>query len=385
MSFSPEEKQAHIYSVWLAGCLGAGQSYMAAVAQMGSEQAVFNASELEWSMLGIFKPAQLEKLSKRDLSAAKRIVQICENNSWHIISQCSEYYPVHLKNIGDPPSLIYAWGDAQSLKSELMISIVGAREASTYGRNVAFRLAASLARAGCTVVSGGALGIDTASHEGAVSTGGKTVSVMGCGLGSGYLPENEALRNMVSKHGAVISEYAPITSPTRASFPLRNRIISGMSLATVIVEAGEKSGSLGTARHAQSQGRDVCAVPGDLISSAFTGSNVLIANGAKPVFSAADVLSEYIYTYPHLIDLEKVERTLDPPTGTQIKVKPAAPEDLSETQSLVYGLFSTEPVGYDYLIENSGLTAPQLSQTLTELELKGIITGCAGRRYTIVD
>ncbi len=371
------------YQIWLAQALGAGSDYLTAVSEFGSEHAFFEASETQWRMLGVFRPAQLERLSKREIERASRYAQICRNNSWHIVTQCSEYYPPHLKNISNSPALIYVNGDLECLKSKLNVSIVGAREASRYGKEVAYRLAASLVKAGATVVSGGALGIDSASHEGALAAGGKTVAVMGCGLGSSYLPENEALRNKISHSGAVISEYLPLTSPTRASFPMRNRIISGMSLATVIVEAGEKSGSLGTARHAISQGRDVCAVPGDAISSAYIGSNILIANGAKPVFSAADVLSDYVYTYPELIDLDKLERKLVSAEENE-PVKQQAPDGMSENQRRVYDLFGTDEISFDSLVIQSGLTASELSVELTGLEIEGLITACPGNRYKIV-
>ncbi len=371
------------YKIWLAQALGAGSDYLTAVSEFGSERAFFEASETEWRMLGIFRPAQLERLSKRDIASASKAAQICKNNSWHIVSQCSEYYPPHLKNITNSPALIYVNGDVECLKSKLTVAVVGAREASRYGKEVAYRLAASLVKAGATIVSGGALGIDSASHEGAISAGGKTVAVMGCGLGSSYLPENEALRNSVSKNGAVISEYLPLTSPTRASFPMRNRIISGMSLATVIVEAGEKSGSLGTAKHAMEQGRDVCAVPGDAISSAYIGSNILIANGAKPVFSAADVLSDYIYMYPELINLDKLERTLVSKEKKE-PVKQQAPDDMSENQRKVYSLFGSEEISFDSLVINSSMSAAELSVILTELEIEGLITVCPGNRYKII-
>ncbi len=372
-----------VYRIWLAQCLGAGSDYLTAIGEFGSAKEFYDADKTEWRMLGIFKPSQLEKLSARDLSSAARYEQICRNNSWHIIPQDSEYYPHHLKNIKNAPALLYVNGDIECLKAKLCISIVGAREASNYGKEVAFRLAASLARAGAVVVSGGALGIDSASHEGAINAGGKTVAVMGCGLGAAYLPENEALRSSVSKNGAVISEYPPLSKPARASFPMRNRIISGMSLMTVVVEASERSGSLGTAKHAISQGRDVGAVPGDVISSAYVGSNLLLSEGAKHISSAADVLEDYVYIYPELIDLSRVERTLERKAAEPVKKR--APDSLTERQASVYELFGSEPLSFDLLATKSGLDAPALSLTLTELELEGLITGCAGGRYKITD
>ncbi len=372
-----------VYEVWLASALGAGSDYLTAVSEFGGAHAFFESSETEWRMLGVFKPAQLERLSKRDISRASRAVQICKNNSWHIVTQCSEYYPPHLKNISNSPSLLYVNGDPGCLRAMLTVSIVGARDASRYGKEVAYRLAASLTKAGATVVSGGALGIDSASHEGAISAGGKTVAVMGCGLGAAYLPENEALRNSVSKNGALVSEYFPLTGPSRGSFPQRNRIISGMSLATVIIEAGEKSGSLGTAKHALEQGRDVCAVPGDAISSAYIGSNILIANGAKPVFSAADVLSDYVYMYPELINLESLERTLAS-SPKRAPVKQRMPDGLGDKQRIVYELFGDDEISFDSLIIGSGLSVPELSAVLTELEIEGLITACPGNRYKFI-
>lgn len=371
-----------VYELWLAECLGAGSDWLTSVTEFGSAQAFYEATEFEWRLMGVLSPTQIEKLKKRNLKSASAAVQVCKNNGWNIVHQNSEFYPPHLLNIKNSPAVLFVNGDLSCLKSKLTVSVVGAREASNYGKEIAFRLAASLVKAGVTVVSGGALGIDSASHEGAISAGGKTVSVMGCGLGSSYLPENEPLRKSVSENGAVISEYFPLTSPTRGSFPMRNRIISGMSLATVIVEAGEKSGSLGTARYAISQGRDVCAVPGDLISSAYTGSNILIAQGAKPVFSAADILSDYVYTYPELIDLSKVERTLEGRTAAA-KPKQSAPVGLSIDAKTVYELFGSEELSYDYLITNSGLNASAMAATLTELELYGLITACPGKRYKI--
>lgn len=372
-----------VYKIWLATALGAGPDYLTAVNEFGSAQGAFEADEIEWRLLGVFTPAQLERMRKRDIKSASRYDGICKNNGWHIIDQDSEYYPVHLKRIADCPALLYVNGDPECLKAKLCISIVGAREASNYGKKVAFNLAASLVRGGATVISGGALGIDSASHEGAINAGGKTVAVMGCGLGAAYLPENEAMRNEVSKHGAVISEYLPLSKPSRGSFPLRNRIISGMSLMTVVVEASERSGSLGTAKYAAAQGRDVGAVPGSVISSAYVGSSYLLSNGAKMVTSAADVLSDYVYTYPELIDLNKVERTLVFGSANSEPIKKQAPDSLTEQQAAVYALFGNDELSFDYLVTNSGFEAPLLSQLLLELELQGLIQTCAGSRYKI--
>lgn len=213
--------------------------------------------------------------------------------------------------------MLFVWGDETILNSEVMLSVVGTRKASNYSMRVTRLLSSKLARAGAVIVSGGALGVDSAAHTGAME-GGRTIAVLGCGFGTDYLRDNAALRREISKNGAVITEYFPFTPASRTTFPMRNRIISGMSLGTIVVEAGERSGSLITARLALSEGRDVFAVPGEVITSAFTGTNRLIHDGAKPVFTALDVLEEYYYTYPDKIDLSGADK----PLGEALKNMP---------------------------------------------------------------
>ncbi len=375
-----EEKDERVYSVWLSHCIGVGPGSFDALSFFPSARAFYEAGTAEWYATGLFRPAQLRRMEKRDLTDAKRIVRQCDENAWHIIDVNSEYYPVNLKEIVDAPGVLYVWGDPACLKDERMIAVVGARDATRYSIEVAHRLTADFARAGMTVVSGGALGIDTAAHRGALEGGGKTVAVMGCGLGASYLNENEGLRRDVAASGAVISELAPFSKPFQGSFPQRNRLISGLSKGTVVIEAGENSGSLGTAEHAYRQNRDVFAVPGDVISSSFVGSNVLIANGAKPVFRAEDVLYDYEYLYNLDLSALRGESVRKP-----ARHKPLAPETLSDVQRKVYACFDCEPVGFDALVAQSGLSAPLLSQTLTELQIIGLIRPLPGKRFTAAD
>lgn len=184
------------------------------------------------------------------------------------------------------------------------MAVVGTRSATPYGHKTAFRLSYRLAECGALIVSGGALGIDSEAHRGALQAGGRTIAVLGCSIDYPYLSANAELRKMISEHGALISEYPPGTPPSKVSFPIRNRLISGLALGTVVVEASIKSGSLITADHALNQGKDVFAVPGNIMSSAYAGSNRLLSDGAKPVFSAADILSEYTSQYPHKINMD---------------------------------------------------------------------------------
>ena len=374
------EKDERVYSVWLSRCLGAGANSFDAFSFFPSARELFEAGAAAWYGSGLFRPAQLHRMEQRDLTEAETIVRQCDENSWHIVDLNSEYYPINLKDISDAPGVLYVWGDPACLKEERMIAVVGARDATRYSVEVTHRLTADFAHVGVTVVSGGALGIDTAAHRGAIEGGGVTVAVMGCGLGAAYLSENEGLRRDVAANGAVISEFVPFSKPFPGSFPQRNRIISGLAKGTLVIEAGENSGSLGTAACAYRQNRDVFAVPGDVISSAFTGSNVLIANGAKPVFCAEDVLYDYAYLYG--IDLSALHSE---PLRKPARHKPLAPETLSEEQRKVYACFDCEPVSFDALAAQSGLSAPLLTQTLTELQILGLIQPLPGKRFAVAD
>ncbi len=200
-------------------------------------------------------------------------------------------FPDRLRRIFDPPQVLYYRGRLP--QDELLIGIVGARRASAYGRNAAKALAAGVVAGGAGVVSGAARGIDSAAHEGALEAGGYTVAVLGCGVDVVYPPENGKLLARIAEQGAIVSEYWPGGEPLPHHFPVRNRIISGLSHGVTVVEAAEKSGSLITADWALEQGRDVFAVPGSIFSATSAGANRLLKQGAKPVTTAADILEEY--------------------------------------------------------------------------------------------
>ena len=309
--------------------------------------------------------------------------------------------------------MLFVWGDETILNSEVMLSVVGTRKASNYSMRVTRLLSSKLAKAGAVIVSGGALGVDNAAHTGAME-GGRTIAVLGCGLGTDYLRDNAALRREISKNGAVITEYFPFTPASRTTFPMRNRIISGMSLGTIVVEAGERSGSLITARLALSEGRDVFAVPGEVITSAFTGTNRLIHDGAKPVFTALDVLEEYYYTYPDKIDLSGADKPLGEALKNmpieEVSVPEAAhravrqksktaqrkaaenktpqksaprelPDSLTENAKKLYSVLTTEPRHIDDLSEEAKLSSADTLAALTELELYSLVALSEGKHY----
>lgn len=396
-----------IYWIWLLRCLGPAAPIADMIAVFGSARGAYEAGTVEWRLSGILTAKQIAALSKYSPSESGGVLRACRENGWEILTPDSPYYPQKLRELRNFPPVLFLRGDKEALLPEVKLAMVGTRKATGYSLRVASMLAQSLSAAGVTVVSGGALGIDSAAHTGALRAGGKTIAVLGCGLGTDYLRENAALRREISENGALISEFLPFSPASRTTFPLRNRIISALSLGTVVVEAGEKSGSLITARYAMEQGRDVFAVPGDVISSAFTGANKLIHDGAKPVFSPLDILEEYVYTYADAIHVEaatKVFETLQTPMRQTYETargkapktaQPAAPEtaampansdrELPETASknakAVYTALQDGERHIDEIADCTGLSVGECLAALTELELYGCAALTQGKKY----
>jgi DNA processing protein len=248
----------------------------------------------------------------------------------------------------------------------LAIAIVGTRHASPYGLRQAERLAGSLARAGLTITSGLARGVDAAAHRGALAAGGRTVAVLGSGVLNIYPPEHKRLAGEVAEAGAVISESPPMFEPLAGSFPQRNRIISGLSLGVIVVEAGERSGALITARHAMEQGRDVFAVPGSVENRSARGCHRLIRDGAKLVESADDVLEE----------LGPLVEATPREDGTEIH-HPAELQ-LNEIEQQVLAAIDGEPTSIDHIVAGSGLPVPRVLSTLSVLEMRHLIRRLSG-------
>ena len=399
-----------LYWVWLSLGLGAGASCLDLVTYFEwNPYEIYGSTFNEIFSLNVLNKKRVEKLKSFPIEKAEEILRVSKENGWKIVTPSSEYYPQNLLHLQDLPLVLYVQGDETVLTNEMSVSVVGARMASDYGRAVARALSSAMASLGFTIVSGGALGIDSAAHQGALDENGKTICVLGCGLGTKYLMENQPLRDKIASNGAVITEFPPMTSASRTTFPLRNRIISGLTLGTVVVEAGEKSGSLITARLAAEQGRDVFAVPGDLVSSSFLGTNNLIRNGATPVFSLNDVLEEYCYRFfdklnnetrlPDdeimrraqeylLADKVKEEVKKEEPKKVVVKEekvteKKPAPSYLTPNALKVYELIANEPIHVDEITNFCKLSTEATLSALTELEIYGLITQISGRRYKI--
>jgi DNA processing protein len=279
-----------------------------------------------------------------------------------ILTWEDELYPKRLKEIDQPPPVLYERG-ALSDEDSWAVAVVGTRRVSAYGRQVAEDVAAFLANSGVTVVSGLARGVDAIAHQSALKAGGRTIAVLGCGVDRIYPPEHMQLAEKIIASGAILSDYAPGTAPDAANFPPRNRIISGLSMATVVVEAGETSGALITAQFAVDQGREVFSVPGSILAPQSKGTNRLIAQGAHPMLSARDLLD--ILNLGRVTEQREVRKILP---GNEIEAK-------------LLSVLTHEPKHMDEIRNQTGLPIERVSATLVMMELKGMVRQVGGVNY----
>ena len=294
-----------------------------------------------------------------------RCMEQFEAQGISILTWEDELYPVRLKEIDQPPPVLYVRGEL-TREDAWAIAIVGTRRVSAYGRQVTEELASFLAANGVTVVSGLARGVDAIAHLSTLKAGGRTIAVLGCGVDRIYPPEHAQLAGRMIASGAIVSDYAPGTPPDASNFPPRNRIISGLSMAVVVVEAGETSGALITAQFAADQGREVFAVPGNILAPQSKGTNRLIAQGARPMLSVRDLLD--------VLNLTKVTE--------QRTVRNVLPGDEIETKLM--SILTHEPMHMDEIRSQTGLPIERVSATLVMLELKGLVRQVGGMNYVAV-
>ncbi|MBO4341555.1 MAG: DNA-processing protein DprA [Clostridia bacterium] len=363
------------YWIWLSMALGPGARTDEVLAAYPSPEQLYLQSRAQRMMSGVFTKAKLDRLEAVELSEAEKAAEICEKNKWKIYTPESEDYPASLKTLTDMPLVLFCEGDLSCIKDKIAIGVVGTRTPSSESVKIAKSISRDAAGEGAVIVSGGAMGIDTAAHEGALSAGGVTVCVLGCGLGTRYLMGNAAMRSEIAEKGAVVTEYPPFAPAGRTTFPLRNRIISGLSNGVLVVEAGEKSGSLITAGFASEQGRDVFAVPGSILDPAYKGANRLIKDGAKVITCAGDMLEAYRQVYP--------EKLSQPVPQKEAPVRLREPEGLSPEALAVYRALGKEPVRADEICVKSGLQAFQVMAALTELELSDYAQQTEGKGYIL--
>lgn len=305
---------------------------------------------------------------EQDVDLAAELKRI-EEFGCHVLIQTDEHYPEVLRELYDPPIVLYVKG-ALSARDRNAVAMVGSRRTSHYGVEVARKLAYQLAYVGVTVVSGGARGIDSAAHRGALAANGRTVAVLGTGINQVFPPENRELFERIAANGALLTQFPFNRRADRQTFPIRNRIVAGMTLGTVVVEAGLNSGALITAGMAVDNGRQVFAVPGRIDSPQSKGCHDLIKKGAKLCEGAEDVLSEFEYLFP------PTNRLLPGPEGGA-----PATMTLSANEQRVLECLGTEESGMDEVIRASGLGAAAVSVALLGLEMKRLVKQLPGRLF----
>ena len=388
------------YWAWLQLSLGEGSFKPKRILSYFPDiPSFYDAGPTQWHSMGLFTPKELKQLSQNTLEDGKILIDSSESKGIQTITPACKAYPQRLYQIDNPPCMLYVKGTLPNLDEQPALAVVGTRNATTTGKQITYDLSMQLAQAGMVIVSGGAKGIDTAAHQGALQGNGSSVCVLGCGIEYPYLMENEAMRRSIAEHGAIISEF-PITKPAfKHHFPIRNRIISGLSVGVLVVEAAERSGSLITARTALEQNRDVFAVPCGIYNPVSEGVNNLIKAGAKPVTKAQDILEEYTNTYLLQLEQFKTESQLqkkeeqlryqEPRPVKAVDEKEATEkhrelkEQLSQDGALLLSKLSNEPVHIEQLEVLTGLSAQRILIAVTELELCDAIFSHSGSRYSL--
>ena len=347
--------------------------------RFGSAESVFHATRRELEGLRL-RAESVESILKCEFhEKAQQEFENVKNLGGDVLILDDGSYPYLLREIDDPPITLYVKGDWQACFDAPCIAVVGSRRCSTYGENASEMLSRDLAANGICVVSGLARGIDTAAHRGAIAGKGRTIAVLGTGIGQVYPKENAKLVDeILSSGGAVVSQFPLETPPLSENFPYRNRIISGLSLGVLIVEASERSGSLITARLAMEQNREVLAVPGNITSKNSFGTNYLIKSGAKLVQQWQDVVAEL----PSEISAAILPPKIDEKDTTEPKQQKLAPADLSKNERIIWQMLSPDEAAHiDALLEASGLSFGDLSTALLGLEMRELIRILPGKNY----
>ena len=371
------------------------------LAAFGSAEKSLAATSEELAQIdGLTPDVRQHLIDGRSRAPLAQELELIEQHQCHIVTLNDESYPPLLKQISDPPVLLYITGQLPIVDT-LSVAIVGSRSPTEYGKTISQQLSHQLAARGITVVSGFARGIDTCAHRGALEAGGRTVAVFGCGLSIMYPETNQALAAEMIKSGALVSEF-PMTMPPRgANFPRRNRVISGLTLGTLVVEASDRSGSLITARHAAEQGREVFAVPGQIFSNVSRGTHSLINQGATLINSVDDILDALPQDYTGILRQEPTTRQPTPgpdrgskrsdkttrPQSVEAKSTPASQSNtqaelnLTPDEQAVLATMDASSIHIDQIARDTQLPIGKVSSLLVMLELKGIVQQLPGKQF----
>jgi DNA processing protein len=337
----------------------------ALIEHFGDVRAAWRGTPLELRASGLPEKTISRLVELREALDLDLLWKRATSNGFRVLLSEDQEYPRRLKEIEQPPPVLFMRGDWRS-EDDLSVAIVGTRRTTAYGRQITEQLARTLASRGVTIISGLARGVDALAHTSALEAGGRTAAVLGCGVDRIYPPENRGLAQKIVRNGALLSDYPLGTPPEGGNFPPRNRIISGLASATVVVEAGETSGALITAEFAAEQGRDVFAVPGSILAPQSKGTNRLIQNGALPLLSADDILQRLGIGAP-----------VEHPQAAQMR-----PANAVEQQ--VFDALGVEPLHIDEIRNQTGLAIHKVTAALVMMELKGMVRQTGGTQYVAV-
>ena len=396
------------YWIWLQKGIDFGKNTSRVLSEIDDVVEFYEKGAEYWLSSGLFDHRQHDRLCAYGIENAEKIVALCKENGWGITSPESDNFPEQLRQINNCPLVLYYEGDIGIFKNRLSLSFVGSRTATTNGIDITSRLAAALAKANIVIVSGGAMGIDAAAHEGALAVKGKTALLVPCGLGVNYLNSNKELRRKVAQSGVIITEYPPNYPVFNSNFSVRNRIISALSEGTAVVEPAAKSGSMLTVNHAFRQGKEVFIIPGNLLDNDQAVLSELLSKGAKVVFSPSDFTAPFLDRYSDVIDTKKLDNNISAPVINPLDVptkktflskllpdkkkeetvvrESATNHDinsLSAEEKAVYDFVADGAKATDEIIEATDMTLPQLSPILLRLQLIGVISKTTDNKYKL--
>ena len=416
--------RSHIlYWLWLSLCLAPGSKYADLLLEYFDEDAkrIYDADDETIDRLEIGDELKA-KLKNKSSAEAKKIYYWCRERGVRLLAYDDPAFPERLKTIGRKPVLLYCKGREIDLNDNLLIAMVGTRRMTSYGKRTAYSISYDLARAGAVVVSGMALGVDGVCHQGALDALGDTVAILGCGIDIAYPKENLDLMIALENKGLILTEYKPGTHPSKTTFPTRNRLISGISQGTFVIEGDRRSGAMITARCAREQGRDLFALPGMVGEQNSEGTNALLCDGATPVTSAFDLLANYKILYPDRIFTERIpvyrpsvkltpvrqpktarkaaqeaqtaaqnspraaeNKTEQTPEPVGPAPRKAAPQDLSAAERAICEALerSADPLTADQIAGATGLNISDVMTELTMMEIKGLLTALPGGRFIL--
>lgn len=392
------------YWIWLSLCFSYGSGKPQQLVESEDIVSIYENRETLCESIDYLTSRDGARLQKISLERAQLILERCDELGVRVVSIKDPEYPQKLRHVYGAPLVLYVQGDISYLNETPVITVVGTREASQYGKNVTGNLSYQLARAGVTIVSGCAVGIDEYAHRGALKAGGRTVGVLGCGHDIDYPAKNKKLKQeILNRGGALIGELPPGTSVNGKYFPVRNRIMAGLADGVLVTEAPVKSGALITARLANDLDRDVfCVPPYNIFDENYLGVVSLLREGAKAVFDVTDILEEYTVRYEGRLDLERIANPAVTVSDGEPELKVAsesvyqrsqstdaprekqpAPEELTEKQKGLYEILTFEPIHADDLAREVGWEIYEVLAVLSELELLGLVTAHSGRRYSL--